>query len=354
MPGERTPVAVFGGSGYVAGEILRVLAGHPALRAAAVFSHAQSGLPVERALPHLAGTDVGSTSFRHPEEFAQVLEKEGCRGAFFATPHGETAKLVDAVLHQCERRGRGLHVVDLSADFRFREPDLYTRVYGKPHGAPERIAAFARGVPEHLTQGTSLHVAHPGCFTTAATLAAAPFLRDLGGPIFVSAVTGSSGCGRMPGPGTHHPERAHNLYAYAPLAHRHEAEMRALLGAMNAGREPEVEFVPHSGPFVRGIHATVRIPLESAANQEDLIERATRFYAGAPFIKVGADAPRLSDVVGTNRCHMGIAVRARTLVVCAALDNLVKGAAGGAVQWMNRLLGLGETTGLVLPGLGWY
>ena len=130
--------------------------------------------------------------------------------------------------------------------------------------------------------------------------------------------------------------------------------MRTLLAALRNGDAPEIEFVPHSGPFVRGIHATVRMTLGGAAPRADLVARAAAYYADSPFVQVGTEAPRLSEVVGTNRCQIGIIARGTTLVVIAALDNLTKGAAGGAVQWMNRLLGLPDTTGLVLPGLGWY
>ncbi|MFN7973175.1 MAG: Asd/ArgC dimerization domain-containing protein [Acidobacteriota bacterium] len=186
-------------------------------------------------------------------------------------------------------------------------------------------------------------------------IAAAPFVAaDLvEDEIFVSAVTGSSGSGRTPGSGTHHPERRSNLHAYAVLEHRHEAEMRRLLGALRGGRAPEVAFVPHSGPFVRGIHATLSLRLRARAPASQLLAHAARFYQGAPFVSVGEAPPRLVDVIGTNRCALGVASRGRTLVVTSAIDNLVKGAAGGAVQWMNALFGLPQDAGLRLPGIGW-
>jgi N-acetyl-gamma-glutamyl-phosphate reductase len=171
------------------------------------------------------------------------------------------------------------------------------------------------------------------------------------GPIFVSAVTGSSGSGRTPAANTHHPERSGNLYAYGVLAHRHEQEMRDLLAAARPGSGPDVEFVPHSGPFVRGIHATLRLTLRRAETAERLVARVNAHYSKSPFVTASTTLPKLTEIVGTNRLRLGIATRDRTLVVTSVVDNLTKGAAGGAVQWMNRLFDLDEDTGLRLPGL---
>ncbi len=357
--GTRLPVAVLGGSGYVAGELLRLLAGHPRFSLAAVVSTSQAGGRVDAAFPHLAGTPTGTLTFSRAEDLGPLLEKGGPFGLLAATPHGETAARLDHLLSQGEGAGAGLHAVDLSADFRFSDPARWEAIYGRPHGAPARTRTFGCAVPELWRGPLPQHAAQPGCFTTAAVLAAYPLLAlglaDPGAEIFVSAVTGSSGSGRSPSSTTHHPERRSTLHAYAPLAHRHEAEMRALLAPALGGRgEPEVAFVPHSGPFVRGIHATVRIPLREAYPAEEIVRQVADFYAGSPFVGVSTAPPRLTEVVGTNRCRLGVAARGRTAVLLAAIDNLVKGAAGGGVQWLNRLFGLPDDTGLVLPGLGWY
>jgi N-acetyl-gamma-glutamyl-phosphate reductase len=168
----------------------------------------------------------------------------------------------------------------------------------------------------------------------------------------VTALTGSTGAGRSPGPKTHHPERRSNVAAYNPLGHRHQPEMEALAGAAS-GIEPEIFFVPQSGPHARGIYTTIHARLRRgmAAGQVRAALRAV--YAGAPFVKVMEEPPRMQEVVGTNDCHLGAAVKGDHLVVFATLDNLVKGAAGGGLQWMNRLFGLADETGLRLPGLGW-
>jgi N-acetyl-gamma-glutamyl-phosphate reductase len=168
----------------------------------------------------------------------------------------------------------------------------------------------------------------------------------------VTALTGSTGAGRSPGAKTHHPERRSNVAAYSPLEHRHEPEMVALAAAAS-GVEPEIFFVPQSGPQARGIYTTIHTRLRESLSAGEVRDRLRAHYAGAPFVAVQDEPPRMQEVVGTNRCHIGAAVRGRHLAVFSTLDNLVKGAAGGGVQWMNRLFGLADDTGLRLPGLGW-
>ena len=349
------PVVVLGGSGYVAGELLRLLAGHPRLRTAAVVSTSHAGAPVASCFPHLAGVLPAELRFETADGVASRLPR-GPVGIFAATPHGATAALLDELLEATEAAGAEAHAVDLSADFRFADPERFARVYGQAHGAPGRVGAFVCAVPEHYGGRPPAHAAQPGCFTTAVVLAAYP-LHALGlasGDIFVSAVTGSSGSGRTPGAGTHHPERSGNLYAYSPLAHRHEQEMRQLLAPACGGVEPEVEFAPHSGPFVRGIHATQRLQLVEPMPAAAVAAAVAGFYGGAPFVRVATAPPRLNEVVGTNVCRLGVATRGRTALLTSVIDNLVKGAAGGGVQWMNRLMGFDEDAGLNLAGIGWH
>ncbi len=353
---DTVPAIVFGGHGYAAGELLRILAGHPRLRTAAVASTSQAGRSVVEAFPHLAGVGLDGLKFSTTEE-AAMAAGAGRRtaAAFFATPHGATAALVRDVLRSAEAAGSDLRCVDLSADFRFRDAAEYAAIYGKPHAAPELIPSFVADVPEFRSGSVGArHATQPGCFTTCVTLAAAPFLAaGLVHPeVFASAVTGSSGSGSTPAPNTHHPERRSALYAYSALAHRHEPEMRNYLSRL-AGGPVAVDFVPHSGPFVRGIHATLRMTLKADATAAELVAAAARFYAGSPFVRASLEAPKLGEVVGTNRARLGVFVRDRTLVVTSVIDNLTKGAAGGAVQWMNRLLGFDEDAGLKLSGLGW-
>jgi N-acetyl-gamma-glutamyl-phosphate reductase common form len=361
---ERVPTFVLGGSGYVAGELLRLVAGHPRLRLAGVISESQPGQPVAAAFPHLAGT-LPALDFSPGAELPRLLGEAGgpVAAALCAAPHGAAAPLVDALLGAAERQGLTLRLVDLSADFRFSTAAGYEAVYGHPHGAPHRLGEFHCGLPEHAALVAAppphppRHVGHPGCFTTAVLLAAVPLLRlGLVEPcLHVVAVTGSTGAGRTPSASTHHPARRSNLFAYNPLHHRHEPEMRALAAAAGgaAAADVEIHFVPQAGPFARGIYATLQARLRQPLAAGEVAAALAGFYAAAPFVDVLPEPPRLQDVVGTNRCRLAVATRGDRLVAFSAIDNLVKGAAGGAVQWLNAMLDLPATTGLNQPGLGW-
>ena len=170
--------------------------------------------------------------------------------------------------------------------------------------------------------------------------------------VFISGVTGSTGSGKSPQAGTHHPERNSNMYAYKPLAHRHAPEVAGLATAAS-GRDTKVHFVPHSGPFARGIHVTVQAKTKTPVEHTTLLQIYEQAYADAPFVQVVDGTPRLKNVVASNQCHIGVATDGDTVVVFAAIDNLMKGAAGGAMQWMNRLWELPETAGLTTPAPGW-
>jgi len=353
------PAVILGGSGYVAGELLRLLAGHPCLKPVVVVSESQAGEAVEGSFPHLAGCWPGLV-FQKKEGLGELFGKMGGGPAavFCAAPHGAAAALLDGVLTSAESAGVAARAVDLSADFRFADAAAYEKVYGHAHGAPGRLASFVSGLPEHVDGTPAPHVGHPGCFTTSVLMATVPLLK-LGWiepRVTVVATTGSTGAGRTPTAATHHPARRSNLYAYNPLRHRHEPEMRALAAAASGtepGFEPDIHFVPMAGPFARGIYATVQARLVQDLDAEAVRAGLAVFYAGSPFVDILAEPPRLQDVVGTNRCRLGVAVDGDHLVVFSAIDNLVKGAAGGGIQWMNRLLGFPEETGLRVPGLGW-
>ncbi len=349
---ERMPALVLGGSGYVAGELLRLLSGHPGLRPQVVLSDGRPGARVAETFPHLAGV-LGDLAFSGRQGLPRLLGERPRWAVFGAAPHGASAPLFAELLGEAQRAGCELAVVDLSADFRFADAASWERVYGHPHGAPALLGDFACAVPELVPGTPARAIAHPGCFTTAALLAAVPLLRAglIEPSLTVVAVTGSTGAGRTPTPTTHHPERRSTLFAYAPLSHRHQPEMETLAAA--AGVPASFHFVPQAGPFARGIHATVVARPSPGATAEGAREALAAAYADAPFVEVLAAPPSLQDVVGSNRCRLAVAADGETLVVFSVLDNLVKGAAGGGVQWMNRLLRLPETSGLLTPGLGW-
>jgi N-acetyl-gamma-glutamyl-phosphate reductase len=177
-------------------------------------------------------------------------------------------------------------------------------------------------------------------------------LRLVEPTLFVSGVTGSTGSGRKPVEGTHHPTRHSDLYSYGALAHRHAPEIRACALAAS-GIEADIAFVPHSGPFARGIHATVQARLLQPLDGPAVLAKLREFYAGKPFLRVLDSAPRVKDIVASNYAHLSAAANGRTVAVMSVADNLTKGAAGGAVQWMNRLFDLPETAGLTAPAAGW-
>ena len=358
---ERRPVGavVLGASGYVAGELLRWVSGHPGMRLAGAVSASHAGLPIAEPFPNLAAA-FGDETFVAPGELPGTLERAAGEhaglAAFSAAPHKASAPQVAALLEAAAAIGCELPVVDLSADFRHSDPARYQQIYGIPHPAPDLLREFTCGLteltPNHAGPGPG-RVAHPGCFATAAALAAAPLRRaGLVEPdLHVSAVTGSTGSGGMPKETTHHPLRHANLFAYKPLRHRHAPEMEDLLAAPG---EPaaKVSFVPHSGPFARGIHATVFAKSRTPLTDDDLDTLFRDFYAGAPLVRV-ASAPRLKETVGSATTVVGAATDGEAVVAFAALDNLGKGAASGGVQWMNRLLGFPEETGLTVPTPAW-
>ncbi|MFQ5633859.1 MAG: N-acetyl-gamma-glutamyl-phosphate reductase [Gammaproteobacteria bacterium] len=348
---DGIPAIVLGGSGYVAGELLRLLAGHPRLDVAGVMSESRSGQEIRDTFPQLQNS-LGALRFGARDDMLALLK--GRVALFSAAPHGASAGLIASFVDGAERSGCDLTVVDVSADFRYANAAAYEAVYGQPHGAPQLLDRFACALPEHLAATDRSHIGHPGCFATSLLLAAVPLLQLglAGTDLFAVGITGSTGSGRAPAPGTHHPERHSNLFAYKPLAHRHAPEVVGICHALT-GRRPSLRFIPHSGPFARGIHMTVQAPLQRAAGADDIRDALSDFYAESPFIAVQDGTPRVKNVVGSNYAHIGVAADANTVAVLVVIDNLVKGAAGGAVQWMNRQLGLRETTGLTAPSLAW-
>jgi N-acetyl-gamma-glutamyl-phosphate reductase len=349
----RVPAVVLGGTGYVAGELLRLLAVHPYLALAAIASDSQPDEPVAKFFPHLAPL-LPQLTFSNHDEIVEYVAANELTTVFSAAPHGVSASLIDRLLEAAESAGTDVRVADISADFRYSTAAAYERVYKHGHGAPQRIGQFTCAVPEHLAELPTPHVAHPGCFATAVLLASVPLLAlDLVEPrLFVSGVTGSTGSGRQPTSGTHHPQRHSDLYAYNPLVHRHTPEVRALAAAAT-GVDAEFAFVPHSGPFARGIHVTAQAVLKQPVSAADLQLALGDFYEQSVFVRVGAEPPRVKDVATSNYAHLAAATHGGTVVVMCAIDNLVKGAAGGAIQWMNRILGYEETAGLLMPAPGW-
>jgi len=350
---DSIPAIVLGGTGYVAGELLRLIAGHPRLHTAAILSDSQPGGSVAGAFPHLRSAYPDLTFSSLDQIDALVRETPRC-ALFSAAPHGVAAAIVDRLLCTAESARTHIHCVDISADFRYTSAGAYEAVYKHPHGAPSRISQFTCAVPEHLKTSVTPHVAHPGCFATATLLASVPLLTlGLADPrLFVTGITGSTGSGRRPVEGTHHPRRHSDLYSYGALSHRHVPEMTACAAAAS-GVTAEINFVPHSGPFARGIHVTVQATLKRPVSTAQAIEELAAFYKDCPFVRVIDTAPRVKDVATSNYANLSAVTNGSSIAVMSVLDNLNKGAAGGGMQWMNRLLGFDEGTGLTAPAPGW-
>ncbi len=348
----RFQTLVLGASGYVGGECLRLVEGHPGLKLEAAISGSRAGTTVGSLFPHL-GSSVDA-KFRAPSQVPSILEgAEGTVAVLSAASHGASAPLIADLLEAAEKKGVDVRVVDLSADFRYREASSYEAVYKNAHGAPSLLPLFDCGVPEHVA-ATPRHAGHPGCFATSVLLAAVPLLK-LGiveSEIFAFGITGSTGSGREPKDTTHHPERHSNLFAYQPLVHRHVPEMTEL-AEKAAGLRPKIHFVPHSGPFARGIHTTIQGKLRAPLNAEAIRAELARFYGDSPLVRVVPGTPRVKDVAASSYAHLGVAAEGDTVAVFSVIDNLLKGAAGGGVQWLNRMLGLPESMGLTQPAPGW-
>ena len=349
---ERIPALIVGGTGYVAGELLRLVAGHPQLELHGVSSETAAGTAISAAFPHLAPLLKAEGFITQADLAARMTSPR--MALFAAAPHAVSAGVIATLLQAAEARQCRLTVVDVSSDFRFRNAVDFQAVYKTPHGAPELLPLFSCALPEHVSGIPGPHIGHPGCFATSMLAGAVPLLKlGICEPrIYATGITGSTGAGRTPTPTTHHPERHSNLFAYNPLRHRHAPEVVQICAQLT-GVAPELNFVPHSGPFARGIHMTLQARLKAPQTSDELRDSLAAFYAGCEFVQVVDGMPRIKDVAGSNYCHIGVESSGSSVAVMVTIDNLIKGAAGGAVQWMNRLLGLPETAGLDAPAPGW-
>ena len=341
----RIKAAIYGASGYAGGELLRLLLDHPRAEPVAVISRSQAGQPVSSVHTHLSRlTDL-------------IFTSELPRGAdepevvFLAGAHGYAAKIAPALLDT------GVPVVDLSADFRLKSPASFERFYGPLPPGFARQKDFVYGLPELFRDeiASTRAVASPGCFATAAILALAPLWRRglvaETAPISVFAITGSSGAGVSPSPTTHHPRRAAAFFAYGIDGHRHLPEIEESLSAIGQPAEGRVVFQTHSAPLVRGIFVTAMVPLRSEMGHGELKRVFQEVYGSEFFVRLVEGSPDVAAVKGTNFADIGTATQKSVALVFVAIDNLVKGAAGQAIQAMNIMFGLPEPMGLKMTGV---
>lgn len=339
---ERVPVSVLGATGYAGVELLRLLVRHPGVELAFLSSEQYRGRRASDIYPFLSG--IVDLTLGPPDPVAAAVGDV----VFSALPHGASAPLVRDLLRQ------GRRVIDISADFRLRDPEVYARWYG-PHAAPELLAEAVYGLPElyrDAIRGARL-VANPGCYPTGALLGLAPLAHAglLAEPVVIDAKSGTTGAGRSARVEQLFAEVNENCRPYAIGEHRHGPEIAQELRAAGASAPPL--FVPHLLPVNRGILSTMYVRTGAPAMR--LAQLFTAAYANEPFVQLRGDGPppELREVRGTNRCAIGWRSDAATgqAVIVTAIDNLGKGAAGQAVQCLNLLLGLPETIGLDAPAL---
>lgn len=342
---NRSRVAILGATGYGGGELLRLLLPHPDVEVVYATSRSQAGMAVGRVHRNLLGlTDL---EFSAPTRESIARDVDVVIGAL---PHGASAQTLAPFVDA------GVRVLDLSGDFRLRTPEGYRRWYRGDHPRADLLAHAVYGIPElHREQlRDAALVASPGCFATALNLCLLPLAAGWQGGLHAVGMTGSSGSGADPGEGTHHPTRAQTLRPYKVLSHQHVGEVLQLLALAGAPADAvdALHFTPVSAPLVRGIVVVVQGRLGEPRTTDQLEQHFRTFYAGHPFVKVlTTREPEAATVATTNFAEVRVRASADGGVhVICAIDNLVKGGAGQAVQNLNLMLGLEETTGLTWSG----
>lgn len=339
---ETYGVGIIGGSGYIGAELLRYVCLHPRLQIRWVTANTQIGQAVDAVLPNLSGFVEGE--FISLESAADRMDD--VRAVFVALPHNQS----QSVIPELATKHPDTVFIDMAGDFRTPDPEGYRRFYRQDHAAADWLPRFVYGLTEYNRErirGARL-IANPGCFATALDLTLAPLAKagKLRGAVPIVAVTGSSGSGNKPSAATHHPERAANFRAYKILSHQHLLEVDWFLRTLTS-ETFRLDFIPQSGPFVRGIFSTLFVSDLGGAELEEIYRAA---YDAEPLVTVVRGSPDLRWVQGTPRTVIGVEGREDHGVVFSATDNLGKGAAGQAIQNLNLALGMPETEGLAIPG----
>lgn len=332
-------VAIVGGTGYTGVELLRLLLQHPQAELTVITSRGEAGRPVSDLFPSLAGRlDLAFSD-------VDVRTLATCDVVFFATPNGVAMQQVPTLLDA------GARVIDLAADFRLRDPATWERWYGMPHACPQLLEEAVYGLPEINREriARARLIANPGCYPTAVTLGFLPLLEAGlvdAGELIADCKSGVSGAGRHVRADLAFCETNENFKAYGVFAHRHQPEIVQTLGTVAAGSAPDLTFVPHLLPLNRGIHATLYARFTGGPTDLQAVYESR--YRGEPFVRVlpAGSHPQTSDVRAGNDCAIAVHASGRRVVVLSVIDNLVKGAAGQAIQNMNLMFGFEETLGL--------
>jgi len=332
-------IGIIGASGYTGGELMRLLLNHPQAKIELATSRKLVGQKVSATHRHLK--DMVDLQFENPDP--QEI-KDRCDVVFVAVPHGTAMGIVPQLLDD------KVKVIDLSADYRLKT-DVFEKVYGIKHSDPRNVVY---GIPElHPEVKHQKFIANPGCFPTGASLAAAPLAQvSMIESVVFDSKTGVSGAGIEPSLASHYPNMAENVQPYKLTSHRHLAEFTQELQRLDSSLT-KISFTPHIIPSVRGILTTAHIFTKGNLTKYDVMDLYAEMYQDKPFVRVVDGIPSLSAVRGSNFCDIGFEVDSRNnrVVVISAIDNLVKGASGQAIQNMNLMCGLGETTGLWMSGV---
>ena len=334
--------SIIGGTGYMGFELLRILVRHPEVELLEVTSRGNAGTKISSLHPALIG-------FNDNDFVAELTKPSDNDVVFVAAPHGASMDVVPSLL------AAGCRVIDLSGDYRLGNAETYLKWYGKKHTDAENLAKAVYGLTElnRAKIAKAQLVANPGCYPTGALLALIPVARAkaIGGDVIVDSKSGTSGAGSSPSEKTHHPSCAPNVLPYNVGKHRHTPEIEMALKSV--GHVGETSFTPHLVPLVRGIQTSCYIKLANGAKFDDIKEHYSSFSKENHFVKLVEGIPRITSVLGSNYCHVSIAMASETLMAAfSAIDNLCKGGSGQAVQNMNVMFGLDEKTGLDNPGLG--
>ena len=338
---QKIRIGIFGGSGYGGSELLRILLFHPNVELVFVTANEQAGKPIGEVHRNLHGL-TGLSFIKAPDD----LENLGVDCVFLALPHGQAMQVVPSL-------PTPVKAIDLSGDFRLRDQTVFEKHYKQAHTAMSAQAGFVYGLTETNRDAikTARLIANPGCFATATLLGLAPLVatNTITGRVVVDAKTGSSGSGAKAAANTHHPQRMNSFYAYKPFTHQHVPEIEQELEHVGDWTS-ELVFMTHSLPVARGIFASIYAEAKTELTEDGLRKIFEDYYRGSFFVRLVNGSPDINWVKTTNFCDIGFAVRGKQIVVFSAIDNLVKGAAGQAVQNMNLMFGLEETTGLMLIG----
>jgi len=338
-------VSIIGATGYTGSELLRLLLFHDKVEVVKVTSRTDIGVKVSQVHRNLE--KLTNLTFTE-ENIEEIVERSEV--VFLALPHGQAIEKVPRIFQAA--KSKPIKVLDLGGDFRLRDPEIFEKYYKIKHTAPDLLKSSVYGLTEFNREDIrkSSLIACPGCFPTGALLALLPLAMEnlLTGDVIVNSATGSSGSGITPSEGTHHPERAYDFKAYNIFSHRHQPEIQQELERFN--KNPiEVTLTAHSAPMVRGIFTTAYVRLGKEIPEDRLRDLYCGYYEKERFIRL-VDQPRCAVVAGSNFCDISIASRGRKVLIQSAIDNLVKGGAGQAVQDMNLIFGFDEKLGLTFPG----